>query len=245
MAPEALRLRARQEIKNMELRLRLRAVERGGDAGTLWRGMMASLPKIAVTLETLLRTGGVAVPPDRPGLLRLAAREMGIPEERMEPFTPLHRTDPQPDDATVRRLYGEYLELLAAISRRVEERGGMTNPLDLRGPEFLAFYLAWGLAVFIWLGFSVRAGTGPTRLPSGHVWRPGIYPAEGDAYTIALLRGGPEEVALADLRPAGGGGFPRPGRWRATCPAQEAARCRVYSRSKRRRSPPSPLRATA
>lgn len=124
VAPEALRLRARQEIKNMELRLRLRALERGGDAGTLWRGMVASLPKVAVTLETLLRTGGVAVPPDRPGLLRLAAREMGIPEERMEPFTRLHRTDPQPDDATVRRLYGEYLELLAAISRRVEGEAG-------------------------------------------------------------------------------------------------------------------------
>ena len=124
VAPEALRLRARQEIKNMELRLRLRALERGGDAGALWRGMVASLPKVAVTLETLLRTGGVAVPADRPGLLRLAGREMGIPEERMEPFTRLHRTDPQPDDATVRRLYGEYLELLAAIPRRVEGEAG-------------------------------------------------------------------------------------------------------------------------
>lgn len=124
VAPEALRLRARQEIKNTELRLRLRAVERGGDSGALWRGLMASLPKIAVTLETLLRLDGVAVPADRPGLLRLAARELGIPAERMEPFTRLRRIDRRPEDAEVRRLYADYLELLAALSRRVEGEAG-------------------------------------------------------------------------------------------------------------------------
>lgn len=124
VAPEDLRLRARQEIKNTELRLRLRAVERSGDPDALWRGLMASLPKIAVTLETLLRLDGVTVPVDRPGLLRLAAKEMGIPAERMEPFTGLHRVDQRPEDERARRLYGEYLDLLADISRRVEERAG-------------------------------------------------------------------------------------------------------------------------
>jgi predicted nucleotidyltransferase len=124
VAPEALRLRARQEIKNTELRLRLRAVERGGDPGSLWRGLMASLPKIAVTLETLLRLDGVAVPADRPGLLRLAARELGIPAERMEPFTHLHRVDRRPEDTAARRLYADYLELLAALSRQVEGEAG-------------------------------------------------------------------------------------------------------------------------
>jgi len=122
--PEALRLRARQEIKNTELRLRLRAVERGGDPDALWRGMMASLPKIAVTLETLLRARGLSVPSDRPGLLRLAGRELGIPEERLEPFTHLRRVDRRPDEAEVRRLYAGYLDLLAGLSRRVEETAG-------------------------------------------------------------------------------------------------------------------------
>jgi predicted nucleotidyltransferase len=124
VAPEDLRLRARQEIKNTELRLRLRAVERSGDPDALWRGLMASLPKIAVTLETLLRLDGVDVPADRPGVLRLAARELGIPAERMEPFTGLRRVDRRPDDEQVRRLYAQYLDLLAGLSRRVEGGAG-------------------------------------------------------------------------------------------------------------------------
>ena len=117
---EALRLRARQEVKNTELRLRLRVVERAGDPGALWRGLMASLPKVAVTLETLLRAEGFTVPPDRPGLLRLAAREMDVPAERIERFTGLHRTDRRPDDEAVRRLYADYLDLLAHLSRELE-----------------------------------------------------------------------------------------------------------------------------
>ncbi|HSS48486.1 MAG TPA: hypothetical protein VLX28_06030 [Thermoanaerobaculia bacterium] len=119
---EALRLRARQEIKNTELRLRLRVVERAGDPGALWRGLMASLPKVAVTLETLLRAEGFNVPADRPGLLRLAARELEIPADRMERFTGLHRTDRRPEDEAVLRLYAEYLDLLAALSRELEDR---------------------------------------------------------------------------------------------------------------------------
>jgi hypothetical protein len=83
---------------------------------------MASLPKIAVTLETLLRAEGFTVPSDRPGLLRLAARELEIPAERMERFTGLHRTDRRPDDEAVLRLYAEYLDLLAALSRELEGR---------------------------------------------------------------------------------------------------------------------------
>jgi predicted nucleotidyltransferase len=124
VAPEDLRLRARQEIKNTELRLRLRAVERSGDPDALWRGMMASLPKVAVTLETLLRLDGVAVPVDRPGLLRLAAKEMGIPADQMEPFTELRRLDQRPEDERVRRLYAQYLDLLSGTSRRLEGGAG-------------------------------------------------------------------------------------------------------------------------
>lgn len=124
VAPEDLRLRARQEIKNTELRLRLRAVERSGDPDALWRGLMASLPKLAVTLESLLRLDGVAVPADRPGILRLAAQTMDIPAERMEPFTQLHRVDRRPDDEAARRLYAQYLDLLSSLSRRVEQEAG-------------------------------------------------------------------------------------------------------------------------
>jgi uncharacterized protein (TIGR04222 family) len=70
------------------------------------------------------------------------------------------------------------------------------NPLDLRGPEFLAFYIPYAVIIFVvalvarWLWKS-STGAEPV-LPR---WKPGIYPREGDAYTIALMRGGPREVA--------------------------------------------------
>jgi predicted nucleotidyltransferase len=124
VSAEDLLLRARQEIKNTELRLRLRAVERNGDPGALWRGLMGSLPKIAVTLETLLRLKGLSVPADRPGILRLARRELGIPPEQMEPFASLRRVDGRPEDAEVRRLYALWLDLLAGLSQRLEESAG-------------------------------------------------------------------------------------------------------------------------
>lgn len=124
ISAEDLLLRARQEIKNIELRLRLRIVERGGDPDALWRGLMGSLPKVAVNLETLLRLKGLSVPPDRPGILRLARRELGIPPEQMEPFLPLRRVDSRPEDAEVRRLYAAWLDLLAFLSRRLEESAG-------------------------------------------------------------------------------------------------------------------------
>lgn len=69
------------------------------------------------------------------------------------------------------------------------------NPLDLRGPEFLAFYIPYTAAVFAvalvarWL-WKIAARTEPTLAR----WSPGVYPREGDAYAIALMRGGPREV---------------------------------------------------
>jgi len=124
VSAEDLLLRARQEIKNTELRLRLRAVERGGDPEALWRGLMGSLPKITVNLETLVRLKGLAVPPDRPGILRLARRELGLTAEQIEPFVSLRRADSRPEDGEVRRLYAAWLDLLGFLSRRLEESAG-------------------------------------------------------------------------------------------------------------------------
>jgi len=76
------------------------------------------------------------------------------------------------------------------------------NPLDLRGPEFLAFYLVWSSVVLVLLRaarshWERRIPPGGT-LPAGR-FAPGTYPRESDAYTIALLRGGLEETARALL----------------------------------------------
>lgn len=70
------------------------------------------------------------------------------------------------------------------------------NPLDLRGPEFLAFYIPYAAVVFAialvarWI-YKSSAGDVPVLAR----WSPGTYPREGDAYAIALMRGGPKEVA--------------------------------------------------
>jgi uncharacterized protein (TIGR04222 family) len=75
----------------------------------------------------------------------------------------------------------------------------MINPLDLRGPEFLGFYVLWGAGVFLLArllrAFWNRAG----ETSAGPRWSPGIYPSEVDAPAIALLRSGPEEVARVIL----------------------------------------------
>ena len=118
--PAALRLRALQELKNTELRLRLQVVERGADPDAMWRALTHSLPKLAVTLETLLRTRGVDVPADRPGILRAAALDLGIELERMERIAKLRRVDPRPDEQEVRERMADLLGLLDHIGRIVD-----------------------------------------------------------------------------------------------------------------------------
>lgn len=122
--PEPLRLRSLQELKNMELRMRLRVVERSGETDALWRGLMRNLPKLAVTLEVLLRARGVEVPADRPGVLRQAVQQLGISPERMERIAGLGRAEKRPDDETVHRLLDDYLDLLAEICHRLEGEVG-------------------------------------------------------------------------------------------------------------------------
>lgn len=115
--PSALRLRSLQELKNLELRLRLQTVERGADPDALWRALTNSLPKLAVTLEIFLRVRGIEVPADRPGVLRAAGRELGI---EMDRIAALRRVDPRPSDAEVRERLAEYFEILRRIGRRIE-----------------------------------------------------------------------------------------------------------------------------
>jgi uncharacterized protein (TIGR04222 family) len=71
--------------------------------------------------------------------------------------------------------------------------------LHMKGPEFLLFYIAWGLGVFLLAWLARLVWHWGHRTAPGARWSPGIYPAEGDAYAIALLRGGPKEVAVTVL----------------------------------------------
>ena len=72
------------------------------------------------------------------------------------------------------------------------------NPLDLSGPEFLRFYLVYGVGLLAAAALLRFYLSSPTTLVSRR-WSPGVYPREGDAYAIALLRGGPREVVRALL----------------------------------------------
>jgi len=60
------------------------------------------------------------------------------------------------------------------------------NPLDLRGPEFLIFYVVMGIAALAWLEYSRR------RNETGDVPRKVEL---SDPYMIAYLRGGTNEAA--------------------------------------------------
>lgn len=73
------------------------------------------------------------------------------------------------------------------------------NPFTLRGPDFLGFYFIWGIGAFaaLWALREIRERRSP--LSGTPRWTPGTYPGEGDAYAIALLRGGPTEAARALL----------------------------------------------
>jgi uncharacterized protein (TIGR04222 family) len=72
------------------------------------------------------------------------------------------------------------------------------NPLDMTGPEFLRFYLLYGLAGLSLAGllrflYLRSATSGDLR------WQPGYYPRNEEAYAIAILRGGRKAAARAAL----------------------------------------------
>lgn len=81
------------------------------------------------------------------------------------------------------------------------------NPLDLTGPQFLVFYLAWGMGglVLAWMLRAVRLHKFGALVDT-RPWIPGYYPQESEAYAIALLRGGRKEavrILLGRLASAG------------------------------------------
>jgi hypothetical protein len=65
------------------------------------------------------------------------------------------------------------------------------NPLDLTGPEFLQFYLVYGMVGLLLAWMLRRSLLRSFEVPpEGRRLKPGRYPGEEDAYAVALLRGG-------------------------------------------------------
>jgi hypothetical protein len=125
-----LQYRTVQELRNLQLRLRRQALERGAEPAVLWELLVRSLPKLAVALGTLLRGRGAQLPLARAPLLLQAARKLGLGEEAMAPFAGLRRRDARPEDAAVRALAGRYLDLLGALATAA----GAGQPVDQAGP---------------------------------------------------------------------------------------------------------------
>lgn len=118
--PVAFGLRLRQEMRNLELRFRQTVLERGAEPAVLWRRLTATLPRLAVGLEAILRHRGAEAPRRRGDILRTAAAALEVPPERVEPFATIHRTDPTPPDDRVRDLAADYLVLLHLLADRME-----------------------------------------------------------------------------------------------------------------------------
>jgi hypothetical protein len=79
-----------------------------------------NLPKLAVTLETVLRARpGAPSPSDRASVLREAGQALGVAPQKLEPFLQLHRHEPAPPDVTVRELFDRYIELVAELAQRL------------------------------------------------------------------------------------------------------------------------------
>src|SRR5262245_36911498 len=73
---------------------------------------------------------------------------------------------------------------LATFTGRLRRCHSVMNPFDLRGPEFLAFYLVFGLATLALLWLLRRAGEADTT----------SHAMLDDYVDIAYLRGGPQEA---------------------------------------------------
>jgi hypothetical protein len=119
IAPRGLRFAALQELKNLEIRLRHRILDRGTDPDLLWAGIVQSLPRLFAILETVLHARGVEVPAARTDVLRLVGEELGVEPARLEQISSLRLRTSRPTDEAVREELGEYLALLADLVQRL------------------------------------------------------------------------------------------------------------------------------
>lgn len=73
------------------------------------------------------------------------------------------------------------------------------NVLDLAGPEFLRFYVPYGVFVvaLAWLARALLDRAQGSQAAAR--WLPGAYPRESDAHVIAFLRGGSQEAVWTVL----------------------------------------------
>lgn len=114
--PDSLRLRALQECRNLELKLRQRVVERGAEPEALWAALVATLPRFVLLLETVLRARGFEVPEARQELLGEAGRALGLDVQCLEGLNTVHRRGPRPTDEVVRGRLTDLFSLVRELA---------------------------------------------------------------------------------------------------------------------------------
>jgi hypothetical protein len=119
ISPRGLRFAALQELKNLEIRLRHRILDRGTDPDLLWAGIVQSLPRLFAILETVLHARGLERPASRADVLRMAGELLGIEPSRLEPINALRQLTSRPTDEAVREELGAYLAVLADLVRHL------------------------------------------------------------------------------------------------------------------------------
>jgi len=132
IAPQGLRFAALQELKNLEIRLRHRILDRGTDPDLLWAGIVQTLPRLLAILETELHARGIEMPAGRADVPRLAGEQLGLEPAHVELIASLRLRTSRPNDDTVREELAGYLALLSDLVQRLGRAaagGGMPPPV--------------------------------------------------------------------------------------------------------------------
>lgn len=133
IAPHGLRFAALQEIRSLESRMRQRVVHHGTDPDLLWTGLLQGASRLLAILETVVLAAHPTAPAERPALLRLAAAELAVEEDRLQPLAALRPATGRPPDEGVREALDDFLRLLADLGRhlgRAVAAGGLPPSLE-------------------------------------------------------------------------------------------------------------------
>jgi hypothetical protein len=121
-----VRLRIAQELRNLLLRLRRRAIALANDAAALTTALAGVARPLAIELDALLRTAGKPRPADdhTASIFEAAAKSFGLDAQALGRLASLRRDQNPPAD--VAALLGQVLEVLARAA-------DMTDKLEVRG----------------------------------------------------------------------------------------------------------------
>lgn len=109
ISQDHLRLRAEQQIKNLLLRLRLFYLRRAQHAELIETALTGAISSLCSSLAVLLSLKTGAAPASKDRIVDAAAQAFGLDGRVLHDVLALKVGRHQPDDAALRRLYGEFM----------------------------------------------------------------------------------------------------------------------------------------